>query len=287
MMDRRWVLFAGAAVAGMAIAACGDDVEGDADDSAGADSGAPAAQATALPGQGGPALAAAGARKIVFTAHMRLEAEDVAAAFDAAARVATRSGGFVEGSSFDRGDGAEPAAVLTLRVPADSCQAALEDLRAIAGASVLEESAESTEVTEEYTDLASRLRNLEQTEGRYLELMARASNVDDILTLSDRLDQVRGEIERVQGRINLLDELTGMATIEVTLTTAVPAKVEEPGGGGPLEALESAFAWSLDAWRWLATAGLVLGVVALFFGVPGALGVAGFIYLRRRVVTRI
>ncbi|MBD0257229.1 MAG: PAS domain S-box protein, partial [Cytophagales bacterium] len=56
----------------------------------------------------------------------------------------------------------------------------------------------------EYTDLDAQLRNLQATEGQYLELMKRATTIDDILMVQNRLASVRGEIEQTQGRLNQL-----------------------------------------------------------------------------------
>src|SRR3972149_7655643 len=101
---------------------------------------------------------------------------------------------------------------------------------------VRSERSEASEVTEEYTDLEARLRNLEATEASYLELLTGAGDIPDILLVQDRLSQVRQEIEQVQGRINLLDNLTDLATITIQLSLPAAAV----GGGGR--------DWGQEAW---------------------------------------
>ena len=80
------------------------------------------------------------------------------------------------------------------------------------------------------TDLQSRLRNLEATRDQLLNLLGRAQTVTDILTVQDRLNNVTGEIEQVKGRMQLLDNLTSMATVTVHLRpVAAPVKVDDGG----------------------------------------------------------
>lgn len=142
---------------------------------------------------------------------------------------------------------------------------------------------EATEVTEEYTDLQSRLRNLEATEQRYLDLLTRASTIPDILSLEDRLNAVRGEIERVQGRINVLNDLTDLATISIRLVppAALPPEEANPG-------------WVEEAWEksWDASQGVlvVVGSIAIativflpWFLVPTLIGLIAWRLFGRRV----
>jgi hypothetical protein len=224
-------------------------------------------------------------RKIVFSATLNLSAKDVGASFNAVSRVATAAGGFVEKSSFN-GNAAEAkrGATLTLRVPVDQYQGVLGDLRSLDGVTVAGESSRSSEVTEQYTDLQSRLRNLERTEQQYLKLLEQAKSIPDILTMTDRLDNIRAQIEQIQGRIKVLDALTEMATVDVTLSPVLPGKTA-PDSDGPKSvgaAFADAWEWSLDAGRYLGAAGAVLLVGAIWLIVPLGLAALGMRMARRR-----
>jgi Domain of unknown function (DUF4349) len=249
------------------------------------------AAAVAVPDTGSnPALAAAFDRKIIFNASLTLEARDVTSSFNLASRIAANAGGYVEKSSFSGGSSSDAtssrSASLTLRVPADQYQSVLSDLRGLDGVTVKQESAKSTEVTEQYTDLQSRLRNLEETEQQYLALLAQAKTIDDILKMTDRVNAVRDQVEQAQGRLNLLDHLTDLATIDLSITPLVPAKVEAAQDNGPKgvgEAFADAWAGSLEGARYVASAGAVLAVAAAWVVIPLALLVLGVRLLRRRV----
>ena len=167
-------------------------------------------------------------------------------------------------------------------IEVEGYQQALADIRQISGVTVKEESAHSVEVTEEYTDLESRLRNLERTEQQYLDLMAKAVTVDDILALTDRLDGVRLQIEQVQGRINYLNSLTDLATIAVAMASVPPATVTHAGSTGIGEAFADAWEWSLEAARSLAVASAYVLVAVAWLAVPAALVLLVARRMRRR-----
>ncbi len=106
--------------------------------------------------------------------------------------------------------------IVTLRIPAAAFDEAVADLKALA-VEVLEEQTRAEDVTEAYTDLNIRLRNLEAAERQLLVIFERAEKVEDILNIQDRLRQVRGEIERLRGRLNVLEDRIALATVRVVL----------------------------------------------------------------------
>ena len=205
-------------------------------------------------------------RKIIRTARLELEVENVSAAVSEVEDIAGTAGGWVsasnvfvdEPSSSDDGDEGTPrrteTATVTIRVPAEAYRSVVGQLRGVAE-EVRSESSEASEVTEEYTDLQARLRNQQATEAQLLELLTRAETIPDILTVQEKVSQVRLEIEQVQGRINVLDSLTDMATITVELAVFAPP---EPGD----EQGWAARAWDV-AWEGSQTATVVLGSVAI------------------------
>jgi hypothetical protein len=234
------------------------------------------------PGEGGSLpLPQTVDRKIIRTATLELEVEDVGAAVGEVERVATTAGGFVsesnvfidESSESEGEDDGAPrrtqTATVTIRVPAEVYGSVVSQLRSIAE-EVRSERSEASEVTEEFTDLQSRLRNLEATEASYLELLTRAEDIPDILTVQDRLSSVRLEIEQVQGRINLLESLTDLATITVRLALpATPAGEPDGGRGWAAEAWDAAWDGSQDAMVVLGTVAIVGGVALVWLVIVG------------------
>src|ERR1700726_5020074 len=115
---------------------------------------------------------------------------------------------------------------LTLQVRGDAADSTLSDLRALG--KVTTEASGSQDVTEEYVDLGSNLRNLQASESAILKLMDKATQIQDVLSLQRELTNVRGQIERIQGRKTYLERRSDMATITLSLrlpplaTTAGP-----------------------------------------------------------------
>jgi hypothetical protein len=182
-------------------------------------------------------------RRIVQTSTIRLQVKEVGGGFEEVTRIATSSGGFLASSSFSH-QGEQQIASATIRVPATRYQEVLAELRRL-GARVDSEASNASDVTEEYSDHSARLRNLEATETQLLSFLAQARNVGEVLQVQDRLNTTRNEIERVKGRINLLDKLTDLATITVHLRPVVAGSTT-PDGGGLGAAVRAAWEDSLE-----------------------------------------
>lgn len=186
-------------------------------------------------------------RKVVVTSELTLEAEDVTARFLEVGRAARLSGGFVSDSQLltrEVDDETVTYATISVRVPAGEHDDFLVAMRGMEGVSVTGEQSTAREVTEEYTDLTSRMSNLERTEARYLDLLAEAETVEDILLVNDRIDGVRMEIDRIQGRLNVLNDLVDLATVTITLEPVLDGvSVAETSSGNRFTQ-----AWK-DAWQ--------------------------------------
>ncbi|MEX1255185.1 MAG: DUF4349 domain-containing protein [Dehalococcoidia bacterium] len=196
-------------------------------------------------------------RKIIQSTSVDVGVEDVARNFQEVLRIADAEAGHIVSSSLTNVDD-EQAGDVTIRVPHDRYQGVLASIRLMGD--VVTETSEGNDVTEEFTDLQARLRTLGATEQRYLDLLAAANGIEEILMVQDRLDGVRGQIEQVQGRVNLLNGLTDMSTITVHLR--LPEAGASSGGGGahPLRAAQAAWDASLDALRGVTTAVVVVAV---------------------------
>lgn len=104
---------------------------------------------------------------------------------------------------------------LTMRVPVEK----MEDLLPrIEGIGRLErKNIAGKDVTEEYYDATARKSTLERQEKRLLELLNKAGTVKEMLEIENELSRVRGQVESLQARLKVLDNLTSLATISVEL----------------------------------------------------------------------
>jgi len=273
------------ALAAVAVSACGSESTGSlgsSDDGSGLNADRVAAPADAAPNAEGvdadsQPLPDVADRKIVRSATLELSVENVGAAVQEIENIAVAGSGFVSGSSVfvesqpEEDTGVTPrrtqTGTVTIRVPADAYPSIMTQLRALSK-EVLAETSDASEVTEEYTDLQARIRNLEATENQYLELLKKAEQIPDILTVQDRLNQVRGEIEQAKGRLQVLDDLTALATITVRLSLP-PASVEAKSNQGwAAGAVEDSWETSKDAAVIFGTAGIFGAVLMAWLTVP-------------------
>lgn len=159
-------------------------------------------------------------RLVIKTAALTVEVEDVAVAEARISARAAELGGYVVAAQ-SSGSDTSRVATLTFRVPAQRFDEALAGVEGLAR-KVFSRSISGDDVTEEFVDLASRLRNLEATRDRLLDLLTRASRVDDALQVNQALSDVQGQIEQIQGRMKYLQQSAAFSAISVELRPVPP-----------------------------------------------------------------
>ncbi len=198
-------------------------------------------------------------RLIVYTGNIDLIVKDTRQTIESITGIAEEAGGYVAGANMYTYSGA-PQGSMTIKVPAESYQSVLQQLRDLA-IRVERETSSTQDVTEEFVDLQARKANLEVTEQALQELLAtrqKTGRTEDILEVYRELTNIRGQIEQIQGRLNYLERSAAMSTIEVALTPdelAQPLTVAgwEPSGTAreALRSLINAFQGFVDFWIWV------------------------------------
>ena len=151
-------------------------------------------------------------RIIIRTVDMAIVVTDIQNTTDAVSTMAQDMGGWVISSNrFQKHRG-----FVSFRVPSGRLDEAIGRLRDMA-VEVKSEVSDSRDVTDEYFDLKARLDNQEATETALVRLLDRAETVEDALKVQQALTGVREEVERLQGRIKLLEETSAFSLVRVTL----------------------------------------------------------------------
>ena len=225
-------------------------------------------------------------RMIIYNGSLVLVLADTDAGQSAVIKAAEDAGGYVSNASSYSYESGLRRIELTLRVPAESFNATMDALRALA-MEVTQDSISSQDVTQEYVDLESRLNALEVKEARLEELMEEAEDTEAVLAVYAELSSTQIQIEETKGRMRYLERQSGMATITVTL---VPDELSQPveiAGWRPqgtakraVEALVGAFQFLVDALIWVV---IVLLPVVAFIGlvVYGFVRLLGLIFRRK------
>ena len=217
------------------------------------------------------------ARQIIRNGSADLEVKSVADAFESVRQIATAAGGMVADSNYT-GSGDKQSGSLTLRVPVDRFGDVLAKLREVAVV-VRSISTSSNDVTDEYTDIEATIRNLRAVEAQYTTLLSRATTISDILTVQDRLNGVRLQIDRTEARRQSLASRSEMSTITVSLRP-VAAGAATPGTGAMAQA-RAAWNNSLETLALIGTT-LMVVTITLWWLIPFA--VVGAVVLYRLIV---
>jgi len=116
---------------------------------------------------------------------------------------------------------------LSIRVPSEKYDSLLNDIAKIAFR-VENKYSNVDDVTERYYDLQNRIQNKKELEKRYREILSRANEVKDILEIERNLNQVRTEIESMQGQFNYLSKQIQFSSLQVQFYEEMPYGLNSP-----------------------------------------------------------
>lgn len=134
------------------------------------------------------------------------------------------------------------------------------------------------DVTMRYYDLTTRIANKKALESRYVELLKQASEIKDILDIERNLNEVRTDIEQLQGQFNYLSKQVNFSTIHLSFYELLPYQYDSSQRKGFGARLLS----SLNN-GWQGFLSFLVGLTAIW---PFILLTIGGIYLLRKLRMR-
>ena len=212
-------------------------------------------------------------RLVIRNADLSIVVKDPAQSMDAIAKLAKDMGGFTVTSnlykSTNRSGASIPQANITVRVPADKLDEALGKIKAMVqnkDTDILNESVSGQDVTKEYTDLNSRLTNLQNAEKQLQNIMDEATKTEDVLNVYNQLVSIREQIEVLKGQIKYYEDSAALSAIAVTLQSTGAVEPLSIGGWRPVGVARDALQTTLDGLRFLANAAIWLVLFVLPIG---------------------
>jgi hypothetical protein len=181
------------------------------------------ASVDALPVPPPPPKNAANDRKTIRNGAMDLIVKNPRDSSETIRRLVDHVGGFLVSSEIS-GSQDDSTASLTIRVPANRFEEARAEIRRL-GLRVESEKLEAQDVTKQYVDQSARLRNLHAQERQYLGILKQAKTVRDTLEVSDKLNEVSGEIEQQQAEFDVLSKQVETVALTISLRAEADAKV--------------------------------------------------------------
>jgi hypothetical protein len=169
-----------------------------------------------------PAAPFAGAdRKIIRTSSLELIVQHPAEVAEKITALAESMGGYLVSS--EGGGQTATAGALTIRVPSAQFEAARAEIRKL-GLRVQSEKIEAQDVTRQYVDQDASIRNLRAEEAQYLSILKQAGTMKDMLLVTEKLSEVRGQIEQQQAEFNALSRQIETVALSVSLRTEPQAQ---------------------------------------------------------------
>jgi hypothetical protein len=139
---------------------------------------------------------------------------------EAAARIVGLTsgyGGYVLTSQVSTTDStAAPFADLTVRVPANAYDAAIQRFGALGRVQGVQTNA--ADVTGQYVDLRARLAEARRVDQRLLGFLARTNTVTEALAVQARIDATELKVEQLAGQVKALHEQVSYGTLTVSVT---------------------------------------------------------------------
>lgn len=153
-------------------------------------------------------------RKIIYNAEVYLSVENFDKTAAALSRLIKQEGGYLAEENVTGTPGSHRTGMWKARIPIDKFDAFVE---AVIRLGELErKQTNSQDVTEEFFDLEARIKNKKVEEGRLVKHLEESTGkLKEILDVEREISRVREEIERQQGRLQLLANLTSLTTVTI------------------------------------------------------------------------
>lgn len=173
----------------------------------------------------GPANDSTVQKDIVTTGTMRMTVASPTEAADTFVDATTAAGGHVESRSEQSGHG-RPTVELVLRIPSSKVDGVLEQIGKLGTVDSMQIGHE--DVTAQRVDLDARIRALQTSVDRLLDLMSKATSTSALLEAESTLTERQAELDSLKSQRAALGDQIAYSTITVDLATE--PEVIAPGG---------------------------------------------------------
>lgn len=153
-------------------------------------------------------------QKIIKTGNLRFETQELEKTRTRIVAAVKKAGGYIQsdnsGKNYD-----SHYQNLTIRVPSQQFDTVFTEIGE--GVAYFDEKTVSQrDVTEEFVDIQARLKAKRALEERYLALLVKAKNVQEMLSIERELANIREEIESREGRLKYLQSQVSESTIHIS-----------------------------------------------------------------------
>jgi hypothetical protein len=155
-------------------------------------------------------------RKIVYDAQVDLIVESVEPAARKVSALVQDARGYIAEQNVTGSPGSVRSMHWRVRVPVEAFDSFVESIVALG--ELERNNRTSQDVTEQYYDTEARIKNKkveEQTLNKILQ--ERSGKLEDVLKIEIELSRVRGEIEQLEGKLRVLENISSLATLTLNI----------------------------------------------------------------------
>lgn len=218
-------------------------------------------------------------RMVIQTASLEVSVADTVEAMNATTALAKSMGGYVVSSNrysdTTYNNVTYTRTSITIRVPAAKLEEAMQKIRELSADGkngVLSESLSGQDVTSDFVDSSSRLRNLKAAEEQLVKLMENTDDLEATMSVFRELTNIRSEIEVLEGHIKFLQESSALSSISVNFVAEASLQPIEIGGWKPEGVAKDAIKNLIRMFQGLVDFLIRFGIQCLPFLIPLGLG---------------
>ena len=223
-------------------------------------------------------------RKLIRNITMQVETEEFDKMISGINAKLSEAGGYIEQSDISgtslnyRGEPVPRYGNITARIPNDKLE---RFVGAVSDSGNVTNKSESTQdVTLQYSDVESRKKSLEIEQERIWQFLEKAESIDTVITLEQRLSDIRYQLESMESQLRLYDNQVDYSTVYLSISevTAYTPVTPETAGARIKNGLAKNFESIVTALTNL----LILFITTCPFWIPLALLAAIVISIVRR-----
>ena len=217
-------------------------------------------------------------QKLIRTIRLSAETEDMDVLLSQVEKRIGELNGYVEAREIYNGSMYNSKryrrANLTIRIPAANLDSFVSHVGEVSN--ITSNTETTDDVTLQYVSIESRIKALKIEEERLLELLSKADNMSDLLTIESRLTDVRYELENITSQLRVLENKVNYGTIHLEVSEVVEYTEPEPENGwqrmgkgfvkslkGVGNGLKEFFIWVIGATPYLVLIGVITGGIFL------------------------
>ena len=232
-------------------------------------------------------------RMVIQTASLRVSVADTVEAMRSTSNLAKQLGGYVisteryTDTTYNNVSYAHT--YITIRVPSAKLEQAMEGVRQLSATGkdgILSESLSGQDVTSDFVDSNSRLRNLKAAEDQLVVLMENTEDLEATMSVFRELTEIRSQIEVLEGHIKYLQESSDLSSLSVDFVAEASLKPIEIGGWKPQGVVKESIERLVRSFQDIVDFLIRFGITCLPFLIPLGVGIYFLVRAIRKSISK-